>query len=252
MNYVSWLNPAGGVGYHLRAWRYSTKQWGDFRTSLAGWLSLWQPKADSLVLVGSSAGYCLEFEFLKRFKKIVAIDPDPLARALFYTRHGRKLSLVGTTLRWDHTDYFHDYAGRLSGDALTVFFSKYRDHAVLFCNVLGQLHCLHDEKSFETQLADWRMALQKNLESSEWASFHDRLSGSVVPTVDSRVFFPQALSNDELVRTFYQSTSTLATHSNQIELTDHLTESLVLGNSYTYFSWALAPGAIHLIEAVHS
>ena len=49
---MSWLNPAGGLRYHLRGFRHAKRLWWPFRFHLADWLYAWQPPEKTLVLVG--------------------------------------------------------------------------------------------------------------------------------------------------------------------------------------------------------
>ena len=80
------INPAGGLRYHLRAARYSRALWEPFRWALGQWLLAWEPPEKNLVLVGPSAGYNLQPFLFERFERLVCLEPDPLARALFARR----------------------------------------------------------------------------------------------------------------------------------------------------------------------
>ncbi len=77
------MNPAGGIRYHWRALRFGNRQWQSFRWEIGEWLLGWQPKEPTLLLVGPSAGYCLQPFFFERFERVICLEPDPVARYLF-------------------------------------------------------------------------------------------------------------------------------------------------------------------------
>ena len=74
------LAPSGGLVYHLRALRHRHGLWAPFQRVVADWLAGWQPGRRELVIVGPSAGYALPAGFLRRFERVTALEPDPLAR----------------------------------------------------------------------------------------------------------------------------------------------------------------------------
>ena len=89
---VRWLNPAGGLRYHARAWA-SGDRWAGFRASLASWLSEFEPRSSRALLVGPSAGYTFPDAFLRRFSEITVLEPDPIAGFLI-TRRLRRLGIA--------------------------------------------------------------------------------------------------------------------------------------------------------------
>lgn len=249
MQNVSWLNPAGGLRYHLRALRYRNSMWLEFREELARWLESWQPREKELVLVGPSAGHCLDDGFLQRFTRIVAIDPDPMARHLFTWRYGSGLSAVGCELRWDHEDYFRDRNGSLDLLQTKLLLEQHPGSAVLFCNFLGQLKVLNENDVFGSDFEEWKKGLHGLLSGRSWASFHDRVSGPAEPFIEASPKEAKFLSNDEIIEVFYASHSN---HGGSTELLDHLTEGLFPGHEYSYLRWQITPGIYHVIEAVHA
>ena len=80
---ISFLNPAGGFRYHLRAFQYSNTLWTPFRNALGLWLESWNPRSKKLLIIGSSAGYSLTDEWLDQFEQVTCLDPDPLAKLLY-------------------------------------------------------------------------------------------------------------------------------------------------------------------------
>ena len=63
------FNPAGGLRYHLRAYRHSARLWQPFRWTLGEWLLGWRPPETTLALFGPSGGYCLQPFLLERFAR---------------------------------------------------------------------------------------------------------------------------------------------------------------------------------------
>lgn len=225
--------------YHLRAARHSRGRWAPFRRDLGRWLAGWQPRESKLLLIGPSAGYSLEPEFLARFTSVVAVDPDPLARWFFARR-------LGSPAAWERADYLRDGAGVPSSRRLGELLAAYPGHAVLFCNLLGQLKLLPEVK--EPALRGWFASLPELLSGRSFASYHDRLSGELAPHVvggESAV-----LTNDQLTERFYSDAS--LPDGKTLELIDHLTDGIFPGLPRAYFHWELHPRAHHLIEGVHS
>jgi hypothetical protein len=243
---AGWLSPTGGVVYHLRARRFARTLWSPFQRALGAWLDDWNPESDSIVLVGPSAGYCLADRMLARFRDVLVLDPDPIARWLL----SRRLARLGTA------------RGRLCGDDLLVrgLLGAGRDltdllddepqRAVLFCNVLGQVRFLLDDDAFDTWTAAFRARVVPALDGREWASFHDRVSGFVAPELGDACESMTALDDAALLARFYAHPR--ASRSGT-DLTDHLASGLwAPAMPRRYFSWELAPGRFHLIEGTRA
>src|SRR3954464_11762272 len=82
---LAWLNPAGGLRYHLRALG-AGHDWRPFRAALASWLGKFEAPAAHAVLVGPSAGFTFPDAFLSRFSAITVLEPDPIVRFLVRRR----------------------------------------------------------------------------------------------------------------------------------------------------------------------
>jgi len=107
--------------------------WNHFLLPVRDWLDTWHPAATGLLLIGPSAGWCIPDSFLGRFSQIHALDIDPLAGKIFRVLHRKIIAGRRIQLTWQEGDLF---------EQLEDLLCKYPDHAVLFCNVLGQ-HGLH-------------------------------------------------------------------------------------------------------------
>jgi len=122
--------------------------------------------------------------------------------------------------------------------------------AVLFCNVLGQLrHLLGVEDTESPAFVAVRAAVQAAIVGRSWASFHDRVSGSLAPSLEDPVVSTHRWSDTELLtQAYYGGTEPLAA-----TLQDHGTEGFFPAElPHVYLRWELEPGAFHLIEAVFS
>lgn len=232
------INPTGGLIYHLRAARHANGAWAPFRRDLGRWLEGWRPRERKLLLIGPSAGYSLLPSFLRRFESFVAVDPDPLARWMFTRR-------LGSPAGWERGDYLRDGAGEPSSRRFAELLAAHPGHAVLFCNLLGQLKLLPGVK--EPALRGWFASLPEMLKGRSFASYHDRLSGELAPRLSPE---SGALTNDQLSARFYNHVS--RSDGRALELIDHLTDGIFPGLPRAYFHWQLHPRAHHLIEGVHS
>lgn len=234
------ITPTGGLIYHFRALKYRSNLWQEFRYDLRLWLNAWNPRETSLLLIGPSGGHCLDTEFLRRFKSISAVDPDPLAKWFFFRNHGIRPD-------WTGEDYFSPFEGHFDIGLFENLLRRYPNHCVLFCNFLGQLPLLYPHDDTEDSFSSWCGALPTLLDSRSWASFHDRMSGRLRPQfeLNASTHVNQPLSNAEIVERFY-----LARHNTTVELTDHLTGSLFPIASRRFSRWEILPGLWHLTEMV--
>jgi hypothetical protein len=234
------LNPSGGLIYHWRALRFKNTLWSEFRSNLGSWLRDWKPVETRLLLVGPNAGYCLTADFLLRFKEISAVEPDPAARFLFARRF--PMSKVA----WSSEDYFLPKCGEFDPRGVQRMVAKYPEHAILFCNFLGQLPLLAPDAALSKRFETWKAALPESLSSRSWASFHDRLSGPLQPRISGRAEAPGCIPDANLVERFYTPPQGAA----PIELSDHLTGDLFPKLPRAFFRWEISKGYWHLIEAV--
>jgi hypothetical protein len=117
-------------------------------------LERFAPLSRTLVLIGPSGGYSLPRDWLSRFERVVAFEPDRIARRIFERRHRIR----------------PDWRGKFPfGKSGVLNEVAPPDAAILFCNLLGQIEIRNPRV-----LGKW---LRHELEGREWASFHDALSG---------------------------------------------------------------------------
>jgi hypothetical protein len=241
---AGWLTPAGGAVYHLRALRFRRALWTPFERALATWLDTWDPGSDSVLLVGPSAGYCLADRFLARFRDVLVLEPDPLARLLLERRFAR-LGIARVSTCADDLLVGGLLGGRRNvGDLLEADPTR----AVVFCNLLGQVRFLLPDDAFDTWATAFRTRVVPALATRGWVSFHDRLSGDVAPQLDDEPASAVGLDEQALVARFYaHPPAARAT----VELVDHLTGALwTAALPRRYFGWEVVPGRFHLIEGI--
>ncbi|MGC4094298.1 MAG: hypothetical protein QM756_41595 [Polyangiaceae bacterium] len=242
------VNPAGGLRYHLRAARYSRKLWQPFRWAVGEWLLDWQPPETTLVLVGPSAGYNLQPFLFERFRRVIALEPDPVARYLFKRRLAKAPLDERPALEMlaeDHLLASPERLGRLLDE---------HQACVLFSNVIGQLAVLLGAQDAAHEgFERVRTGVANAIRGRSWASFHDRFSGSLRPVLEGTLIGDGRLTDAELVEAVYAGGSAEAEPSKPSELLDHLTAGFFPEElPHAYFSWELEPGSYHLIEGVKS
>jgi hypothetical protein len=228
------FSPAGGVVYHLRALKYSSRLWQPFRLQLETWLQGWNPPEKRLVLIGPSAGYSLNRAWLSRFDEIICLDPDRLAKTLFIAR------LRPHKLIWSLENYLELKTPKEQMQGFGKFIESYSDSAVLFSNFLGQLHLM-------TDTWPWKTGVTQILNGHSWASYHDRVSGPLPPKFTPPYRSTARLSDALIIEKLY------STPPEDVELIDHDTDGFFpKAREHTYLTWQLRPHWYHLIEAVHS
>jgi len=239
------LNPAGGLRYHFRGYRYAETLWSPFRFALAEWLYAWKPPEKKLVVVGSSAGWCVQPFFYERFDEVLCLEPDPFAHFLFRRRLARAPLEARPRLDFDRDDRLVEHPERL----IELFAGG--DRAVLFSNVLGQLRALGIASESDPRLERIRAAVKDVTRGRSWGSFHDRVSGEVDPALEGRLDCEARLSDAELRETFYLGERDSGVHGQGgPALVDHYTSGFFPEQRpHSYFCWPLMPGAFHLIEA---
>jgi hypothetical protein len=241
---AAWLNPAGGLRYHVRGYRHSETLWAPYRFALAEWLYGWEPREKKLVVVGPSAGWCVQPFFFERFDEVLCLEPDPVAHFLFRRRLSRAPLDHQPELRFDARD--HLLAGP---DALARLLDAEGEVAVLFSNVLGQVRVLLGATDpDDPRLAGVRQSVHTALRGRPWASFHDRVSGELEPVLEGRLDADRRLSDAELRDQFYAAA--MPDGGAPPPLLDHLTAGFFPEERpHAYFSWPLMPGQFHLVEA---
>jgi hypothetical protein len=231
---------SGGVVYHLRARRHREQLWLPFRRAIAEWLAEALPPGDELILVGPSAGHCLPLQHLARFGRLLALEPEPLARLLLARR------LKGASLAWETRDQL--LRPLLSGEpGLDDLLSRRRGASVLFCNLLGQVPlALPEARQAEFRRAFRRRVLPE-LGERRWASFHDRWSldhPAHAPALPD-LRFERAPSDRELADGLFGPAGPPVT------VLDHGTAELFPAElPRRYFTWQITPHARHVVEAV--
>lgn len=234
------INPAGGLRYHLRAAIYGPVLWRGFRESIGSWLERWNPPEQSLIIIGQSGGYILSKTFLRRFRNIIAVDPDPLAALIFTARFRRTCRRITTITE----DFF--VSPGCSAEPLQQFLVEHNRAAVLLSNFLGQLLFLtsHEEERSRLILF-WQTHLLRLLFGRSWASFHDRYSGKQRPTQWKALQTDKQASAEMLIGYFYGQNAGGT-------FIDHETSGYFpVMPFYEYYVWELTtPRAFHLIEAV--
>jgi hypothetical protein len=238
------FNPAGGIRYHLRARRHRDRAWAPFRAALDDWMACWEPDRRTLAIVGPSGGHCLPSCVATRFDRLLCFEPDPTARPIFASR---LRSLAGDADREPpHVTWIADdawIAPVLDGSGVPSHLIEAEGAALLFTNFLGQVSFLVPDERWMAFRAAWRASLWPLLERVPWASFHDRVSGEIVPRLGDRVRTSKPLTDDEIVALYGDDQDG--------ELLDHRTDDLLpRGATYAYFDWPIVPGRHHLVEGV--
>ncbi|MEY3015260.1 MAG: hypothetical protein RIT45_3995 [Pseudomonadota bacterium] len=245
---LAWMraafNAAGGVFWHLEAWRFSRRRWRAYRRRIRGWLEGWRPSERRLLLVGPSAGWVLDRRLFDRFDVVVALDPDPLSPWLFRRRFRQ------AQVAFSADDYFGPREDALRIDRLDALFDAYPDHAVLFCNVLSQLPGLFPEATGATsdpptdtpRFRDWKRRLRQRLSERSWASFHDRLSSDRAPAQEV-LALPAELDSLALAERCYH-----VEEGEAIAVFDHQLTDIAPDLPRHLVDWPRRPGLHHVVE----
>jgi hypothetical protein len=246
----AWLNAAGGLRYHARGFRYANSLWAPFRWHLGEWLYGWDPPERKLVVVGPSAGWCMQPFFFERFDQVLCLEPDPTARFLFRRRLARAPLERRPELRFEANDQLLAEPARLS-----ELLEREGPAAVLFSNIVGQIRVLTGcESAEEAPFAAVRSAVRAALSGRSWASFHDRVSGNPEPALGGTFVSEARLEDAEIIDLFYPVLEGVPERSidaaGRRELLDHLTADFFpAARPHVYVTWQLLPGLFHLVEA---
>lgn len=217
------LHPSGGLTYHLRALRHGRGLWRGYRLAVADWLGDWHPGRRELLLLGPSGGYSLPTGWLNRFDRVLAVEPDPLARLLLAHRH------VHPRLAWERP-----------GENLLDVVERHPRAAILFCNLLGQNW---QGAGDEVQRAGLLASLTAALGERPWASYHDVVSTTVPP----RLCGPLQDDSEHLETLLGRFWS-----GGELPLVDHGTHILGAGRPARYVVWRLTPRRYHLVGWVEA
>jgi hypothetical protein len=199
--------------------------------------------------VGPSAGYALTDAFLARFRHITVFEPDPVARVLL----GRRLARLSVAVEWQTEDLLIEplAAGR---EGIGGWLRQRSNQPVLFCNVLGQVRFLLSGAAFERWQSEFQMQASNRNALQPWASFHDRVSGGLVPSSSAPWGTRGAAWSDEQITELYSAgLAAGAQPARRHELLDHGTACLFPAEwCRSYFHFPLTPETHHLVEGVHS
>jgi hypothetical protein len=219
-----YLHPSGGLIYHWRALCHGGGPWRPYRTAVTAWLQAWRPPAEHLLLLGPSGGYALTRAFLATFRRITAVEPDPLARFILARR------FAGLDIHWEP-----------AADDPLLAAQRHPQAAVLFCNLLGQDWLgVGDEATRRL----WLEALPTRLAGRSWASFHDVVSTAIAPLQAGPLRDAGSPGLEALLARFWPG--------GELPLVDHHTHVLSAGRPADYVVWNLAPGHHHLVGWVTS
>ena len=249
----AWLNPAGGIRYHVRGFRFAERLWAPFRWHLGEWLYAWAPPEKKLVIVGPSAGWCIQPFFFERFEEVLCLEPDPLAHVLFRRRLEKAPMDLRPRLRFESADQLLAEPSRLS-----ELLEREGPTAVLFSNVVGQIRVLlRAADAGDPAFVRVREAVQAAQVGRSWASFHDRVSGAPEPALPTVYTSDERLEDAEIIDLFYPvlegNPARAIDRGGRRELLDHLTAGFFPADRpHSYFSWPLMPGQFHLVEATRS
>jgi hypothetical protein len=236
------FTPTGGLVYHARALRYRDGLWAPFRGALATWLVHCLPPNDELILVGPSGGHCLPLAQLRRYRRLIALEPDPLARSILRGR------VSPVRLEVEHRDLM--LAPLLSGArGLETLLERRPEASLLFCNLLGQVQIDLAEEQQERFQAEFKRRLLPLLAGRFWASFHDRWSVNrdqhAAPAPPLTLSFESRPGDEQLGCAYFGAAGAAVTAF------DHGASALFPAAwPRRYFSWQLTPRALHVVEGV--
>lgn len=238
------FSASGGLVYHLRAWRRARALWQPFRTEIAGWLEHKLSATGELILVGPSAGHCLPLAHLAAFERVTLLEPDPIARFILRRRLLEQRPQLGVDE--DPRDLL--LAPLLQGSAgLDALLDERPRAAVLFCNVLGQLHFGLPDEEQERFREAFRERIVSRLMTRAWASFHDRwsLDWAANAADPAPLRFAARPSENELGQGLFGAAGPSVT------VLDHGTAELFPAElPRRYLSWRITPRALHVVEAL--
>jgi len=239
----AWLNPAGGLRYHVRA-LWAGRDWQPFREALERWLPVFSAPAARALLVGPSAGYTFPDSFLSRFSELTVLEPDPIAAQLL----GRRLQRLGVAFRVERTDCLIAPLLR-GGRGLAELLRADPEACLIFGNVLGQTRFLVEDLDFAEFKRAFREQIAPLLAGRAWLSFHDRLSGNLAPSFEQPYRASSRLDDRAVVHELYPQSSS----HEKPELFDHESEGFFARDlPHSYFHWQIDRTRHHLIEGVLS
>lgn len=240
-------NVAGGLPYHVQAWRFRRRLWGPYRAQVAAVLAEWAPPQTELVIVGPSAGWNLPPAFLARFAAVTAVEPDPLATWLLRRR------FPGVHWQIDSDDYFTPAGPRPWRENLDRLFARYPTEALLFSGFLGQLVGLYPDAvategpsgACETAaFGRWKAHLRAHLLSRSYCTLHDRWVSAAPPLLPGPLALTAAGTVDA------DGPPPLALWAQQEPAVDPFTAGLTPQAPQRLLVWQRLPRRWHVMAAV--
>lgn len=253
MNFDFFDGLSGGISYHFAALRFRRSLWAPFCVRVEDWLKSWRaelPAADpsvdpsvDLIVFGPSAGWTLPTSFVASFQHVLAIEPDPLARALLKRRFGK----------YTHLETIDDpmllpWFDPIAPERLNTLLKEHPAAAVLFANVLGQVPLLLNPKQRHHAETSRRHLLHA-LNGRAWASYHDLLSSNAAlkPNPPNEI---SGLNLEEAADLFFSPTQ--AGPDLPLHVIDHDTLWISRGRCLKSGVWHLRPRQNHVIGFTHS
>ncbi len=232
------FSPSGGALYHFISYRRVDGAWRAFRASVRAWLGHWRTDdSRELMIFGPSAGWTLPLEEFAMARRLVIIEPDPIARILL----SRRLRAAGVSL--EVVDWISD--ARLlpwfskSPSDFADFLGSHPNADILFANLLGQVS-LHMSSAERTSGEAQRLFLEA-LRGRRWASYHDLYSGPGAASLSASSVAPTDLSQMDGI-----AAATFASGP----VTDHETQWLSGGRTTSLALWPMTESQMHLIGFV--
>ncbi len=231
------FNLAGGMIYHYHAVKFKATFWQSYLQHVQKFLDSWEPKNEQLLLIGPSGGYSLPEKLVARYQRLVAVDIDPIAEAIFKNR------FPGSNVLWINEDVFKLDRG-LQVDSFREFLRKFSNSDILFCNVLGQLP-IYYKISAADEYALWLKDLFGLIKDYNYASYHDIFSFKGNAKVKSEFEnFDNQITPESLALRFLETPPA--------EMQDHFVSSLFAERSRMVIYWQLNKDSHHFIECVKS
>jgi hypothetical protein len=234
----------GGWLWHMRAF-FRRRQWRPTTELIAGWLDGVQPSHRELLLIGGSAGWMMSSRWLQQFERIVLIDIDRYAPALFRWNHGRALRQSSTRLEFLQRDGLRD---------LEALLSAYPNASIFFDNVLGQhVYRVPDFDQAERELNQ----MAQRLAGRDWGSLHDLFSGPANPKALPAKPVISFAANQSALGTSVDGVTGTPLHRRLLaqvggfgEWMDHVTSGVFpLGSGVRLIAWPFVPTYVHWLQA---
>jgi len=253
---LGFLNIAGGIQYHLRALRFWKSSWLPFRLQLETWGMNWKPASKTCVMVGPSGGYCLSDLWLKKFDRVIAWDPDPLAETFFKRNHPQLQGEIDFT--WIRQDWLKVVVeAGFNREKFLKDNDLPLDSCFLFTNFLGQIEYIIPETS-----EDFIRRLPEFLKGASFLSFHDRLSSGLKLRREPAWISEKRVESEALAQEFYlpddPSRNRFGIRKKILEVEEHDLDAFMVGiekdvcPAYLYVPWQLRASRTQLIEGVYS